>query len=180
MNTINQRVKELRLKLGLSQDDFGNAIGLSKSGISNIENGARSVRETHIKLICSAFDVDETWLRTGESVITQAQDVEAFENYLSKLGYRMDTEYDEVLESHVEDMADESGKIIGKSKVVDDATFLITVKRNRLTATFTETEFDELQDKFLEFRKKVEELEADYQAIIEMRIQKKAEAQRKR
>ncbi len=66
MNTINQRVKELRLKLGLSQDDFGNAIGLSKSGISNIENGTRSVRETHIKLLCSAFDVDETWLRSGE------------------------------------------------------------------------------------------------------------------
>ena len=65
-DSINQRVKELRLNLGLSQDDFGNAIGLSKSGISNIENGTRSVRETHIKLICSAFDVDETWLRSGE------------------------------------------------------------------------------------------------------------------
>lgn len=180
MNTINQRVKELRLKLGLSQDDFGNAIGLSKSGISNIENGTRSVRETHIKLICSAFDVDETWLRTGEPVIAQAQELEAFENYLSKLGYRMDTEYDEVLESHVEDMTDESGKVVGRSKVVDDATFLITVKKNRLTATFTESEFNELQDKFLEFRKKVEELEADYQDIIEMRIRKKAEAQRKR
>ena len=65
-DSINQRVKELRLNLGLSQDDFGNAIGLSKSGISNIENGTRSVRETHIKLICSAIDVDETWLRSGE------------------------------------------------------------------------------------------------------------------
>lgn len=63
---------------------------------------------------------------------------------------------------------------------MDDATFLITVKKNRLTATFTESEFNELQDKFLEFRKKVEELEADYQDIIEMRIRKKAEAQRKR
>jgi len=179
LNTINQRVKELRLKLGLSQDDFGNAIGLSKSGISNIENGARAVRESHIKLLCSAFDVDEAWLRTGESVIAQAQDLEAFESYLSKLGYRMDTDYDEVLESHDEDMT-EGGKVVGRSKVVDDATFLVTIKKNRLTATFTETEFDELQDKYLEFRKKAEELEADYRDIIERRIQKKGEAQRKR
>lgn len=179
MNTINQRVKELRLKLGLSQDDFGNAIGLSKSGISNIENGARSVRETHIKLLCANFDVSESWLRTGEDAPEQDATFQAFENYLQTLGYRTEYDYDEVFEEELVDNVID-GKVVNQSRVPTKASFLITLKKFRQTATFTETEFDELQDKFLEFRKKVEELEADYQAIIEMRIQKKAEAQRKR
>ena len=41
--TINDRFKELRKALGLSQEEFGNKIGLSKSGISNIESGTRNV-----------------------------------------------------------------------------------------------------------------------------------------
>lgn len=63
--TINERVKEVRQKLNLSQEEFGNRIGLSKSGISNIENGTRNVTPKHVKLICLTFGVDELWLTTG-------------------------------------------------------------------------------------------------------------------
>lgn len=63
---MNHRIKELRSKmLNLSQEQFGNKIGLSKSGISNIESGVRNVTDKHIKLICSEFGVREEWLRTG-------------------------------------------------------------------------------------------------------------------
>ena len=63
--TINDRVKEVRKNLNLSQEEFGNMIGLSKSGISNIEKGTRNVTSKHVKLICLTFDVDEYWLTTG-------------------------------------------------------------------------------------------------------------------
>lgn len=63
---MNNRIKKLREKLNLSQEEFGNAIGLTRSGVSNIENGLRSVSERHIKLLHSAFRVNENWLRTGE------------------------------------------------------------------------------------------------------------------
>ena len=63
--TINDRVKEVRKNLNLSQEEFGNKIGLSKSGISNIEKGTRKVTSNHVKLICLTFDVDELWLTTG-------------------------------------------------------------------------------------------------------------------
>lgn len=66
MHEINYRIKELREKLGETQESFGKAIGLSKSGISNIENCSRNVTEKHIKLIITAFDVREEWLRTGK------------------------------------------------------------------------------------------------------------------
>ncbi len=62
---INERFKELRKAFGLSQEELGNKIGLSKSGISNIENGTRNVTDKHIKLICSEFPINENWLRTG-------------------------------------------------------------------------------------------------------------------
>lgn len=65
MSDINDRVKEIRLFLKLSQEEFGEAIGLSKSGISNIENGVRTVRNNYVRLICSEFCINEEWLRTG-------------------------------------------------------------------------------------------------------------------
>ncbi len=63
---INERFKKLREVLELSQEQFGKSIGLSKSGISNIEKKLRNVTEKHIKLIISAFNVREEWLRYGE------------------------------------------------------------------------------------------------------------------
>lgn len=62
---INKRIKEIRIRLNLSQEEFGNSIGLSKSGISNIENGTRSVTPKHIKLIGLVYNINESWLKTG-------------------------------------------------------------------------------------------------------------------
>lgn len=64
--TINERVKEVRKRLNLSQEEFGNRIGLSKSGISNIENGTRNVTPKHVKLIGMVFNINESWLMNGE------------------------------------------------------------------------------------------------------------------
>lgn len=61
----NERIKHLREHLNISQEKLGETIGLSKSGISSIENGNRNVTEKHIKLISSCFNVNEDWLRTG-------------------------------------------------------------------------------------------------------------------
>lgn len=63
---MNKRIKEIREALNLSQEEMGKAIGITRSGISNIESGQRSVSERHIKLLRSAYNVNEHWLRTGE------------------------------------------------------------------------------------------------------------------
>ena len=61
------RLIELRSALNnISQEELGERIGLSRSGISNIEKGKRALNDRHIKLICTEFDVNEHWLRTGE------------------------------------------------------------------------------------------------------------------
>lgn len=63
---MNNRFKMIRETLNKSQEEMGEAIGITRSGISNIESGKRSVSERHIKLLRSAYNVNEHWLRTGE------------------------------------------------------------------------------------------------------------------
>ena len=63
---MKERIIELRKRLKMSQTEFGKRIGLTTSGVSNIEVGFREINERHIKLILSAFpQVNESWLRTG-------------------------------------------------------------------------------------------------------------------
>lgn len=63
--TINERIKFLRKSLDLTIEKFGNALGVTRAAISNIENGNRGVTEQMFKAICREFDVREEWLRDG-------------------------------------------------------------------------------------------------------------------
>ena len=64
---MNERITQLRKALKLTQTDFGKAIGITASGVSDVESGRRAVQERHIKLIIAAYpQVSENWLRSGE------------------------------------------------------------------------------------------------------------------
>ena len=64
--TQGERVKAIRKAKEMSMEQFGERIGnISKSTISNIENGNRNLTDLMLKSICSEFNVNEDWLRTG-------------------------------------------------------------------------------------------------------------------
>ena len=65
---MNERIKLLRTSLDKSQEEFGRILGLSKSGVSEIEAGRRNVTDQHIIMLknCSEFNLNEEWLRTGK------------------------------------------------------------------------------------------------------------------
>lgn len=63
--SINQRIKDLRGKIGLNQRDFSVQLSLSCGYISGIEANFRKVNDRIIKLIVSEFGVSEEWLRFG-------------------------------------------------------------------------------------------------------------------
>lgn len=72
---MNERIRMLREALGLTYNDFSEKLGMSISGISEVEKGRRAVQERHIKLILAAFPrVSETWLRTGEGEMFRQED----------------------------------------------------------------------------------------------------------
>jgi len=63
---INERIRELRKALNLTQVDFGERICVSQGHLTSIETGARSVTDKLVKMICMEFGVNETWLLSGD------------------------------------------------------------------------------------------------------------------
>ena len=63
---MNQRIKQLRRNLDLTQQGFAERIGLKQNSIALIESGKRNISNQAVLSICREFDVNETWLRTGE------------------------------------------------------------------------------------------------------------------
>lgn len=63
---MNDRIKQVRLALGLSQEEFGNRLGVGRGAITNIELNKVSPKPYFVDLICRQFGVDEEWLKTGE------------------------------------------------------------------------------------------------------------------
>ena len=67
---INERIKYLRKNiLDLTQQEFSEALNISRSNLGNIEIGRISVTDRVISDICSKFHINEEWLRTGEGEI---------------------------------------------------------------------------------------------------------------
>lgn len=63
---MNERIKELRDVLGITLEEFGNRLGVTRTAISRLERGNRGVTDQMAISICREFGVNETWLRTGE------------------------------------------------------------------------------------------------------------------
>lgn len=70
MNTVNERIRELRNAVGMSQTKFGKKIDAAQNYLSNMEKGYRDVTEKIIKLILlqtwNGKKVNEDWLRDGD------------------------------------------------------------------------------------------------------------------
>ncbi|EON71801.1 helix-turn-helix domain-containing protein [Lysinibacillus sphaericus] len=64
--TIGNRVKKVRTSMSLNQSDFASRLGVISATISRIEKGNRNITEQMLLSICREFNVNETWLRTGE------------------------------------------------------------------------------------------------------------------
>lgn len=68
MGEINSRFKELRLECKKSQEEWGKILGITKSGVSDVERGKRKVTEQHLIMLSNWNEksVNIEWLRTGE------------------------------------------------------------------------------------------------------------------
>lgn len=63
---IGERIKVLRKDiLKLTQQDFSEALNMSRSNMGNIEIGRIAVTDRVISDICEKFNVNEEWLRNG-------------------------------------------------------------------------------------------------------------------
>lgn len=104
---LKERLKKIRTLKKMSQEEFGKRLGVTKSTISNIENGRFNITDTMIKLVCSEFNINEDWLRTGnggdDNIFSQndrfsdigqaSKSPESFRNFLIKMMENLPDEY---------------------------------------------------------------------------------------
>ena len=65
MNSINYRIKQVRIEANLNQKEFAKLLGMTQSGVSYMEQPQRNVSDITIKSICNQFSIEEDWLRYG-------------------------------------------------------------------------------------------------------------------
>lgn len=73
---MNERLRELREALKMSRVAFGEKLGVSGDVINNLERGRVDLRDPMFSLIIKTFNVNESWLRTGEGEMFLKMDVE--------------------------------------------------------------------------------------------------------
>ena len=124
MNT-SERIKQLRKALNLTQDAFGNELGITKSSVSRIEAGIINLTDQMAELICRTFNVDYFWLTEGVGemfvVMTVEEEIAAymgdllanddedreFQRRFIKALSKLDLKDWKVIEKIVDDMAKE-------------------------------------------------------------------------
>lgn len=85
---MNERIKELRKTLGLTQQEFADRIGMKRNTIANYEINRNEPSNSVVSLVCREFNVQEEWLRTGKGEMFEAKP----ENRLDELSkeYNLD------------------------------------------------------------------------------------------
>jgi SOS-response transcriptional repressor LexA len=96
---LENRLKQLRVALNLTQVGFCKKIKLAQSTWAMIESGNRKINGRHIKLICDEFNVNERWLVDGIGGMFNEAAVNAVEKLVSI--YNLNKTSKRILESFV-------------------------------------------------------------------------------
>lgn len=80
--TINKRMRAVRKALHMTQEEFAKPLGISFAAVSMTERELNNVSEQNIRAMVREYNVNETWLRTGEgemfATVLKRDDVAAF------------------------------------------------------------------------------------------------------
>lgn len=83
---MHERIKELRLSLGLTQQEFADRLGIKRGAVANYEIGRNTPIDAVVSLICREFGISEAWLRTGEGeMIAPSTRQEEIAKYVGEL-----------------------------------------------------------------------------------------------
>lgn len=77
MVSLSGRIKAVREAIGLSQQEFGERLGVGCDVISNIELNRAPLKEPFMQRICEAYYINRHWLETGEGEMFDCDPVKA-------------------------------------------------------------------------------------------------------
>jgi transcriptional regulator with XRE-family HTH domain len=70
---VNQRIKQVRNAIGLSQAKFAKRMAISSSYLAEIELNKKEATERVIRLLAVEFNVNDNWIRTGEGEMFKSE-----------------------------------------------------------------------------------------------------------
>ena len=80
------RVKEVRKHLGMTQTEFGDALGVSRDVVNSYERGRVTPTQTFLDLLCMKYGVDPIWMETGEGeMFHKPSEAERFAELAAKI-----------------------------------------------------------------------------------------------
>lgn len=163
---MNERIKELRKVLNLSQESFSSKLNISRSHFAMIENGSKNITDRVFSDICRVFNVNEEWLinGTGEMfapTFNDKLDQLATEYNFSKLEYTFFSSYLKLDEKKREAVTEFLESIVKQgSEIFND----------EITATSDTTSFEDFKKSELEAY--AQELEAEQKGITSSALEK--------
>lgn len=69
MSTVSDRIKFVRKHFHLNQTEFAGIIGMSQTHISKIESGKDNASDKVLLTICSEFNINFDWIKSGIGVM---------------------------------------------------------------------------------------------------------------
>lgn len=132
---MNERIKILRKKcLDITQEEFATRIKISRSNLGSIEVGRINVTDRVVDDICTEFNVNEEWLRTGQGKMFVQSDSFSLDDYIKDRGY---SELElEIAKSYFDLDKDVRAKILEHFK----KKFNVEIKQNTDEIVITEDE----------------------------------------
>lgn len=97
---MNERIKQLRKALGLSQDEFGRRLGVTRGAITNIELNKTEPKPLFVGLLCREFNASYEWLTTGDGEMFEALPAVLLDEVAQQ--YNLDEMDKRILQSYLE------------------------------------------------------------------------------
>lgn len=120
---MKERFKELRKNLDLSQTDFAERMGVTRSVINNIERGVVEPKEYLVNLVCKTYGANRAWLETGEGEMFYPE----MDDVLGLLAqkYQLDERKTALIRAYLEMPQDKQEAVLAYAEGVVDALRLI-------------------------------------------------------
>lgn len=81
---MNERLKQLRKYLGMTQKEFAVALHIKQNTVATYEMGRITPSDSVIAGICREFNVNEDWLRSGSGDMFVEQETDELEAFAKK------------------------------------------------------------------------------------------------
>ncbi len=69
-NTLHTRLRQIRESLGMTQEEFADALNISKPSVARYEAGSRHPGSDLLTVLLNKYGINLNWLLTGEETAT--------------------------------------------------------------------------------------------------------------